>query len=154
MESDSNFKVIEITSLEQELWLKTADYANHCSWQPTGSYLFNKMKNNDFLEWERVFTVLANNKIVGFCALTKDSAVFNTKYTPYLGFLFVDESSRGNNISRFICRSVIDYAKSIKLNRIFLYTDLVGFYEKLGFKKAGEEAAPWGVVQSIFTYDI
>ena len=78
-----------ITSGNQPLWDRVSAFAADCSWQETGAFLSEKMNKNDFLPWERVFVALQEEAIAGFCAFTKDSAVLGSKYSPYLGFLFV-----------------------------------------------------------------
>ena len=60
-----------LTNHDEELWEKVAEYAEHCSWGDTAKYLSNRMKNNEFLDWERVFVALENKTIKGFCALSK-----------------------------------------------------------------------------------
>ena len=80
-----------LTYRDEELWEKVATYAKNCSFEDTGKYLSNRMKANRFSDWERVFVALENNSIAGFCALTKTSSVLNDLYTPYLGFVKIDE---------------------------------------------------------------
>ena len=145
---------MEIKSLiyGDDLWQSVAEYANDCSWQPTGTYLSNRMKNNEFLDWERVFAALENNVIVGFCALTKTTVAFGGAYTPDIGFVFVGELFRGNRISERLCLSACEYAKSIGFDKVYIYSDHVNLYEKYGFVKIDEQDAPCGVKQSIYMY--
>ena len=147
--------MLEIKALScrhEELWAKTALYAENCSWQPTGEYLSKKMKNHEFSDWERVFVAIKNDHIVGFCTLSKTSSVFCDLPVPILGFVFVGESYRGNQISRQLCLSAIEYAKTVGFDQVYLYSDLVNFYEKYGFVKIDEKEAPWGVKQSIYVH--
>ena len=127
-------------------------YAENCSWGDTGKYLSNRMKNNGFSDWERIFVVLDNNNIAGFCALSKKSSVVN-EYTPHIGFIFVGELYRGNRISEKLCLSAIKYAKEVGLDKVYLYSDLVNFYEKYGFIKIDEKEAPWGEKLSIYMHN-
>ena len=154
MSTKYDIKIKMLTIHNEELWEKVAIFAKNCSWQSTGNYLYSRMKNHEFLDWERVFVALHKESVVGFCALSKTSTVFDNIYSPYLSFLFVDEVYRGNKISQMMCSCVINYAKSIGFNKVFLYSDLVDFYEKLGFEKIDEKDAPWGIKQSIYMYAI
>ena len=133
-----------------ELWLPVAEYAKNCSLQETGAYLANRMKNNEFTDWERVFAALEDGNIAGFCTLSKTSAVFGDTYSPYIGFIFVGEPYRGNRISEKLCSAAAGYAKSVGFDRVYLYSDHVNLYEKYGFVKIDEREAPWGVMLSIF----
>ena len=141
-----------LTYHDKHLWYKVAMYAKNCSWETTGKHLSNRMKNNGFSDWERVFVALENNTITGFCALSKTSSIPDVTYTPYIGFVFVGAQYRGNRISEKLCTSAVKYAKTIGFDKVYLYSDLVNFYEKYGFIKIDEKLAPWGVTQSIYMY--
>ena len=60
-----------LTSCDTEWWAKVAMYAKNCSWQPTGQYLSNRMKNNEFSNWERVFVALENGDMQVFAHCRK-----------------------------------------------------------------------------------
>ena len=143
---------MEIKSLvsTDEWWQSVAEYANTCSWQPTGAYMANRMKNNEFFDWERVFVALEDAMIAGFCAFSKTSRVFGDTYSPYVGFIYVGEPFRGKRISEKLCAFVFNYAKTVGFDKVYLYSDLVNFYEKYGFIKIDEKDAPWGAKQSIY----
>ena len=97
------------------------------------------MKAKDFKDWERDFVVLKNNQIAGFCALTKECSLSPITYTPFIGFVFVGESYRGSRISEQLCLTLIRYAKIIGFDKVYLYSDIVGLYEKYGFTKIDEK---------------
>ena len=149
----ADVQIYELTDKDKELWNQVSEYAGNCSWQATGQHLSDKMKRNDFLEWERVFAAFSGNMIVGFCAFTKVSSTLGEKYSPYIGFLFVDEAYRGKHIGRELCFSAVRYAGSKNFDKVYLYSDLVNYYEKMGFEKIGEEDTPWGVRHSVYAYD-
>ena len=44
---------IFVMTRDHEFWEKTAALSEHCSWR-AGSHLAQKMRDNDFAEWERV----------------------------------------------------------------------------------------------------
>jgi predicted N-acetyltransferase YhbS len=142
-----------LTCEDAALWAALAEYAKNCSWQTTGIHFSNKMKRNEFVDWEMVFIALKHGVITGFCALTKRSDVFNIHYTPLIGFVFVGEEYRGNRIGEKLCFAAIEYAKRIGFEKVYLYSDLSDYYEKIGFIKIGEVQAPWGVLESIYSYD-
>lgn len=133
-----------LTYQDTELWQNVAQYAEACSRETTGKYLSEQMKNNAYSDWERVFVALVNDSIAGFCALTKKCSLQDIPYFPYIGFVFVGEDYRGNRISENLCLYAIKYAKSVGFDKVYLYSDLVNFYEKYGFIKIDEKIAPWG----------
>ncbi|MCM1488490.1 MAG: GNAT family N-acetyltransferase, partial [Firmicutes bacterium] len=74
----------EIFSITQghHYWNEAISLAAKCSWK-AGSYLAEKMKNNEFAEWERVFVACDNGRLIGFCTLTeKDELPPKYKFTP------------------------------------------------------------------------
>ena len=146
------YKMLEIKTLtrDHELWQTVAEYASGCSWQPVGTDFSNNMKNNNFTDWERVFSAIENGNIAGFCAITKTSSSFGDTYSPYIGMVFVGEDNRGNRISEKLCLTAIEYAKSIGFDKVYLYSDHVNLYEKYGFVKIDEKQAHWGTMQSIY----
>ena len=49
------------------------------------------MDNNAFTKWERVIVAFDNEKICGYCTVTKTDCIPNLCYTPYIGYMFVGE---------------------------------------------------------------
>ena len=138
---------------ENPLWERVADYAASCSWS-AGYHLSKMMKDNKFTDWERVFAVFINDNIAGYCTLTKEDCIPNLLYTPYVGFIFVDEAYRGKRISEALCLHAIGYAKSVGFDKIYLISDHVNLYEKYGFIPIDQQLAPWGTLQTIFMRQI
>ena len=94
-------------------WNETICLAEKCSWK-AGPYLAQKMKSNDFNTWERVFVACVNGKVAGFCTLAeKDELPKEYPFTPFIGFVFVDEPYRGNRLSELMIQSAILYAREL-----------------------------------------
>ena len=84
---------------EHPMWDKTLELAISCSWN-AGSFLAARMKENDLQEWERIVIAVEGDEIAGFCALLeKDELPDEYSYSPFIGFIFVDEKYRGRRIS-------------------------------------------------------
>lgn len=141
-----------ISQADGELWDEVAAYAAGCSFGETGKYLSNRMKTGGFSGWERVFVALEGSIIAGFCALTKTSSVFDELYMPYIGFVFVAEEYHGHRISQKLCRQAVEYAEAVGFDRVYLYSDIMGLYEKYGFVKICEKKAPWGADLAIYMH--
>lgn len=136
------------------LWNKTIDFASNCSWQ-AGPYLARMMQENRFLEWERVIIACKQDRIVGFCTFTKDDELPSKwGYYPFIGFVFVEEESRGNRISELMINKASEYAKSLGYNKIYLMSGEHGLYEKYGFKKIGDFETIFKTVDQLFCKDI
>lgn len=137
-----------ITSSD-EIWSRVRNYADNCSWK-AGKLLANNMDNNVFKEWERVIVAVDNEKICGYCTVAKTDCIPNVCYTPYIGYIFVDEKYRGNRLSQDLIRYAMDYLKSIGFNRVYIVSDHENLYEKYGFDIIDCKIAPWGSEEKIF----
>ena len=129
-------------------------FAETCPWK-AGPYLANMMKKNDFLEWERVIAAHDREEIMGFCTLTaKDEIPDRYPYTPFIGFVYVDEQYRGNRISQRMIDGAAAYAQNLGYQTIYLMSGERGFYEKYGFEKVGDFPTVFGTVDQLFMKSI
>jgi len=129
-----------ITSSD-ELWYKVRNYAESCSWR-AGKALANAMDNNAFQEWERVIVAIDNEKICGYCTVAKTDCIPDVSYTPYIGFMFVDDMYRGNRLSQQLICYAMDYLKSVGFEKVYLVSD----HKHFGFTVQEEEKnvdTPW-----------
>ena len=137
-----------------ELWEKTIAFAENCSWR-AGAELARLMREDAFHVWERVFTAVADGNIAGFCTLTeKDELPPEAPYTPFIGFVFVDESFRGRRISEQMIRKAVSYAGENGFDKVYLMSGEVGLYEKYGFTKIGDFATIYGDTDQLFFIDV
>ena len=145
---------ISLLTARHPLWEKTMAFAETCPWK-AGPYLANMMKKNDFLEWERVIAAHDGDTILGFCTLTaKDELPDQYPYTPFIGFVYVDERYRGNRISQRMIDGAAAYARSLGYQTIYLMSGEQGLYEKYGFEKIGDFPTVFGTVDQLFMKSI
>ena len=135
---------------KHKYWNETICLAERCSWK-AGPYLAEKMKNNDFAAWERVFVACVGGRVAGFCTFAeKDELPEEYKFTPFIGFVFVDEPYRGNRISELMIQNVILYARGLGYEKIYIMSGEVGLYEKYGFEKVGDYETIYDSVDQLF----
>jgi len=132
-----------------ELWPRVSKYSRDCSWR-AGAKLSRLMENNEFSDYERVFVALEKGNIAGFCTLLKTDCIPDVAYTPYIGFVFVGESYRGNRISEKLCFAALQHAKLAGFDKVYLVSGEANLYEKYGFEKIDEKLSDWGAMQAIF----
>lgn len=145
---------IFIPEKDSELWEKTIAFAENCSWR-AGAELARLMREDVFHGWERIFTAVADGNIAGFCTLTeKDELPPEAPYTPFIGFVFVDESFRGRRISEQMIRKAVSYAGENGFDKVYLMSGEVGLYEKYGFTKIGDFATIYGDTDQLFFIDV
>lgn len=119
----------------EKTYYETANLAKNCSFQGTGQYLAELMEDNVFCDFERVYSAIDNDTVVGFCAIVKESCCENDVNTPWLDFLFVDENYRNCGIACQMIKTVEDYAKTVGFDSLFLCTaSHEAFYQKRGFE--------------------
>ena len=141
-----NFRII---TSPNELWCKVRNYTESCSWG-AGKTLASAMDNNGFNDWERVIVAVDNEKVCGYCTVSKTDCIPDVDYTPYIGFLFVGEEYRGNRLSQQLIEYAIDYIKNVGYNKVYIVSDHENFYEKYGFHVIDRKIAPWGSEEKIY----
>lgn len=134
-------------------WGRLMEYARRCPWS-AGPYLARQMESRAFAGWQRVFAATHGPEIVGFCTLAAIDCVPEVSYTPFVGFVFVDEACRGRRISQHMINHVLKYASQVGFDRVYLTTDEHGLYEKYGFQKLADATDQWGRPQQIFAIQI
>ena len=133
------------------LWQKTISFAETCSWR-AGAALAQKMRENDFAQNERVFIAIENDEIAGFCTFSnKDELPPQYDFTPFIGFLFVDEKYRGHRLSSKLIDAACNLAKTQGFSKIYIMSGEVGLYEKYGFEKLGDYATIYGTTDQLFS---
>lgn len=131
-------------------WDETIALAAKCSWK-AGPFLAERMRKNEFAEWERVFAVRIDGKTAGFCTLSeKDELPPEYEFTPFVGFVFVDERYRGKRLSESMIKSAASYARDLGYAKIYIMSGEVGLYEKYGFEALGEYETIYGTVDRLF----
>lgn len=141
-----NYKAI---TSSDEMWCKVRKYAEDCSWR-AGKSLAHAMEQNGFEDWERVIVACDHEKICGYCTVAKTDCIPNVDYTPYIGYMFVDEEYRGNRISQKLIQYAIDYLKSVGFEKVYIVSDHENLYEKYGFCVVDRKIAPWGSEEKIY----
>lgn len=141
---------IEIMSFGHDLWDKTIEFAEKCSWR-AGSFLALKMRNNDFESNERVLVALDGDNIVAFCTFAnKDELPKEYDFTPFIGFMFVDEKYRGHRISEKLIETACNFARQQNYSKMYIMSGEVGLYEKYGFVKIGDYKTIYDSVDQLF----
>ena len=129
------------------------NYANSCD-REAWPILAKKMQWNDFLDWERVFIAVENDKIIWFCTFTKEDWIPDCDYSPFVWFIFVDENYRWERVSEKMINTVEEYAKTLNFGKLYIVSDHKGLYEKYWFEKIDEKVDEMGRIETIFYRDI
>lgn len=82
------------------------------------------MPNGTFTYWERVIVALNRKQICGFCTVSRTNCIPNVSYTPYIGYIFVDDKFRGNRLNQ----------KMIQFSMVYIVSDHDKLHEKYEFE--------------------
>lgn len=141
---------IYIMSKGHERWNETMIYANQCLWK-AGPHLAKAMEDNEFANDERVIVACIDGNIAGYCTFThKDELPEIYDFSPFIGFMFVDEIYRGNRLSEHMINVVCSYAKKQGYLKMHIMSSERGLYEKYGFKKIGDYETVYGSIDQLF----
>ncbi len=141
---------IYLMTSEHPCWNETIALAEGCSWR-AGPFLARKMRDNDFLDWERVCAARVDGKAAGFCTFAeKDELPEEYAFTPFIGFVFVDEAYRGKRLSEAMIQAVASHARGLGYEKIYIMSGEIGLYEKYGFEKIGDYQTIYGTIDQLF----
>ena len=141
---------VHLMTQGHQYWEETISLAENCSWR-AGPFLAEKMRKNEFQEWERVCAVCVDGKVAGFCTVAeKDELPEKYTFTPFIGFVFVDEAYRGNRLSEMMIQNAVSYARKAGYEKIYIMSGEIGLYEKYGFVKLGDYETIYGTVDQLF----
>ncbi|MBQ8961455.1 MAG: GNAT family N-acetyltransferase [Ruminococcus sp.] len=145
---------VQILVPGSELWERTIAFAEGCSWR-AGRELSRQMREGSFRGWERVFAAVSNGEPVGFCTLTeKDCCPAELPWSPFIGFVFVDEAFRGRRISQALINAASAYAGSLGSCQVFAVSGEEGLYEKLGLTRLTMIQTIYGETEQLFVMNI
>ncbi len=135
-------------------WAETIALAEGCSWR-AGPVLASLMRDAQFLSWERVFCAVEGGRVVGFCTLTaRDELPEKYDYTPFIGFVFVEEAARGHRISEQLLRGAEAYAAELGFDVLYIMSGEKGLYEKYGFRFLKELPTIYGGMDQLFVKEL
>lgn len=145
---------MEITTItpKDKLWNKLVNYTNSCDWE-AWPILAQKMEENNFLDWEKIFVATEDNNIVGYCTFTKDDWIPNCEYSPFIGFIFVDKNYRWKRVSEKMINTVEEYAKTLNFDKLYIVSDHKWLYENIDLKNAMKKLMSFDV-SKVFLLEI
>ncbi len=136
-----------------ELWKRTIKYAKKCSWV-VGKHIAKLLRNNAFTDWEAFFVALDGDNIIGFCSFMKEDYYPENRYSPWISSVFVDEKAQGIRVSHKLIKAAEDYAKECGFQKVYIPSDMVGFYEKCGYTPIDELVNYGGDTDTIFMKEL
>ena len=90
--------------------------------------IINNLENPNYCK----LILLENDTLIGFISIFPHDCDEKPELTPWYATMFVKEEFRGNGYSKLLNSAIIHEAKSRGFHKLYLKTDLVGYYEKFG----------------------
>ena len=79
-----------------------------------------------------VLGLIDDDKLIGFISLFKYDD--NYDHTPWYATMYVKEEYRGNHYSKILNDALIEEARKLGYEKIYLKSELINYYEKFGAK--------------------
>jgi len=112
------------------------------------------MEEGAFTQWERVVVAFDGQEIAGFCTAAQKDCIPDVPYTPYIGYVFVDEKYRGHRLSQRLISYAFGYLKTVGFEKVYLVSDHENLYEKYGFRVIDRKMSPWGEMEKIYLHEL
>ncbi|ELC8442471.1 GNAT family N-acetyltransferase [Clostridium perfringens] len=137
----------KILSVEENLHLKERilKYVENCGWG-VKSFFQEQLELGISLKRKipQSFVMLKGEEIIGFYQFIKNEPIRNMELTPWIATLFIDKKHRGQRLSEKLISHGRRYAHKLGYNKVYISTDHIQLYEKMGFREIGLDIDKWG----------
>lgn len=100
----------------------------------------------------QTFAALKDGVPVGCFQFSMSDTFVRPDLFPWIKNVYVDHPHRGQGIAKEMLAAAVEYAKSIGLSELYLFTHLIGFYEQFGweFQETFDTMVPETGVQRLY----
>ena len=129
--------IISRLSQDSPLLKSTIHYFWNC-WGSDSNFKFyedcilHSLEREDALP--NFYILIDENKIIGTYALLVNDIISRQDLMPWLACLYVEEAYRNKGHAAALLQHGLEEAKRMGYERLYLSTDIEGFYEKKGWK--------------------
>lgn len=94
-------------------------------------------KKNKILKTDAALAILGlieDDNLIGFISLLKEDGEDRKDLTPWYATIYVKKEYRNKGYSKILNDAIIEEARKLGYDKIYLKTELVNYYEKFGAK--------------------
>ena len=118
-----------------------------------GEIVANRLRNNNFKDWETIIIITSDEQYAGFCILEKKDdwgKALDLSLTPFITSVYIDPKFRGQKLSEKLLDAACDFAHSLKFDTVYLISNQQNFYEKFGFEKFTKTLTHSGEMELVY----
>lgn len=82
----------------------------------------------------QTFVLMSDGKPAGTFQFAMSDVFVRPDLYPWIKYVYVDPAYRGCGYGRKLVQEAVEQAKRMELKHVYLFTHLVGYYEKFGWK--------------------
>ncbi|WP_026580914.1 GNAT family N-acetyltransferase [Bacillus sp. J33] len=90
------------------------------------------------------YAAIENERIIGTYALIRNDLNSRQDLYPWLACVYVNEEYRGRKLGSVLLDHALSEAAKLGFEKLYLTTDLEGYYEKYGWTHSGEVYGAFG----------
>ena len=94
----------------------------------------NKVLSNNYDKLISVLGLINNNELIDFISLFIYDGDERTDLTPWYATRYVKKEYRGKGYSKLLNDAILNEAKNLGYDKVYLKSDLINYYEKFGAK--------------------
>jgi N-acetylglutamate synthase-like GNAT family acetyltransferase len=102
----------------------------------------------------QMLIALEKEKLVGCVGLWLSDLQSRQDLSPWLSVLYVDKEYRNQGIGKQLINQTLAEAKKENVEEIYLFTELKGYYEKIGWQLVEKTIDEYGNKIQIFKYSL
>lgn len=135
----NKLKIIEINNITNLNFLEEYVKLSYLEWSLKEKNLeeYIKYKTRMILNSDNVISILGlidNKELIGFISILKSDGDERLDLTPWYATMYVKEEHRNKGYSKILNNAILDVARKMEYNRIYLKSKLTNYYEKFGAK--------------------